>query len=193
MRVARDGEEVLARYDLSDRERRRLVAVSRQPGMSTTCTLYRVNRITPLYTLLPLSSFLLGERLLPEAERYWAEFPGSDLQFKYEVERFGGFLKRRLHSGDLEDPFLEEVLTFEMVATALRYAPRRGPQADLVGVVRFRHDPTVILALLTAERRPPDDLPEGEFDLVLDARGEELELQVRARGAKRLDPVAGAT
>lgn len=186
VRLTTDADSVLAPYELSARERRRLTEIVRQPGMSTTCTLYRVNRITPLYTLLPLTSFLLGERLLPEAESYWAEYPGSDLQFKYEVERFGRFLLARIRSGELDDPYLEEVLNFEVSAAALRYARSRDSDAELIRVVRFRHDPATLLELLAERRRPADNVAEGDFDVVLDARSADLELriQTRVRGFK---------
>lgn len=170
-------EEVWSRYDLSPRERRRLAAIVQQPGMSTTCTLYRVNRITPLYTLLPLTSFLLGDRLIAEAEAYWVEFPGSDLQFKLEVERFAGFLRGRLRTGELEDPYLEEILEFETAAAALRYASRAAGSEALVRVVRFRHDPELLLRLLT-DRRRPFQLPTAVAFVELDARRGTLELRI---------------
>lgn len=50
---------MLARYALSDREERRLLAVARQRGMATNCALYRANRLSPLRSFLPRTcSFL---------------------------------------------------------------------------------------------------------------------------------------
>ena len=187
VRLTHAPEEVLPNYDLSPRERRRLVGVVRQPGMSTTCTLYRVNRITPLYTLMPLTSFLLGDRLIAEAEAYWAEFPGSDLQFRLEVERFAGFLQGRLRTGQLEDPYLEEVIEFETAAAALRYAsPRVGSDA-LIRAVRFRHDPELLLRLLI-DRRRPSQVPAMDSVVELDARGGLLELRIVRRDAEARPP-----
>src|SRR5882672_11333937 len=73
---------ILDSYELSDRERRRLVDLVRQKGMSVNCSLYRMNRITPLYTLMPLTCSLLGPRLIGEAEEFWRAYDKSDLQFK---------------------------------------------------------------------------------------------------------------
>ena len=44
-----DPDDVMANYELSDRERRRLVEAVWQRGMSTNCSLYRSNRVTPLH------------------------------------------------------------------------------------------------------------------------------------------------
>jgi hypothetical protein len=177
VRLNHAPDELWSRYDLSPRERRRLAAIVQQRGMSTTCTLYRVNRITPLYTLMPLTSFLLGDRLIAEAEAYWAEFPGSDLQFRLEVERFAGFLRARLRTGELEDPYLEEILDFETAAATLRYAGRSGGSDALVRIVHFRHDPELLLRLLT-ERRRPLWLPAADAFVELDARRGALELRI---------------
>lgn len=177
MRLNQAPEEVWTRYDLSPRERRRLAGVVDQPGMSTTCTLYRVNRITPLYTLMPLTSFLLGDGLIAEAEAYWAAFPGSDLQFRLEVGRFAEFLRERLRAGELEDPYLEEILEFETAAAMLRYASRGGGGDELVRRIRFRHDPELLLRLLT-DRRRPAWLPARDALVELDARNGVLELSI---------------
>ena len=79
---------VLAGYDLTPREKRRLVAVVNQRGMSTNCTLYRANRLTAIYTLLPLTCVVLGKHLKTELDLYWETHPSRDLQFKQECERF---------------------------------------------------------------------------------------------------------
>jgi hypothetical protein len=178
VRLRTDPESVLTRYELSPREQRRLNTVVRQPGMATSCTLYRVNRITPLYTLLPMTSLLLGQQLMPLAEAYWEESPGSDLQFKYEVERFGSFLLTKLRAGELDDPYLEELVNFEAAAAALRYAPKRGGRDTLVRIVPFRHDPVALLGVLARGESPPEDLEEGNFTVTLDGRGETLQIQL---------------
>jgi hypothetical protein len=40
-------------YDLTPRESRRLALMLCDEGMSVNCTLYRVNRLTPLYSVRP--------------------------------------------------------------------------------------------------------------------------------------------
>ncbi len=182
---------ILERYDLSEREKRRLVCMVRQPGMSTNCTLYRSNRVTPIYTLLQSTCFVLGDLLGPELDEYWAHFDFDDLQFKQEIERFGNFLKHRIAAGKLEIPILAEVLDFDLAWNALRFSPRRrilrelalaqacsGVQElrlhPLVRVVRLRHEPHELLRRLAERLAPPYDLAQGEFFLLLSAVDEAL-------------------
>jgi hypothetical protein len=194
--VRAQPEEALASYELSERERRRLIEVIWQKGMSTNCTLYRVNRVTPVYSLLPLTCFLLGNALLGELELFWS-ISGVDVQFKREIDRFADFIRERLFTGALSDPYLEEVLDFELAANTLRFLPRRrimtrlaasisatslnsGMPAGslrphpLIRVVLFRHDPVAVLTAL-GELRPPVAAEEETY-LVLDWRGDDLDL-----------------
>jgi hypothetical protein len=203
LQMRADPDRVLARYDLSPRERRRLLAVIWQRGMSTNCSLYRNNRITPIYTLLPHTCFLLQDALISEVERFWDSRESTLLQFKREIDLFGAFLRRRLKTGELTHPLLEEILDFELASNALRFLPQRrisdeidsAPPAQpgaplrrhpLTAVVRFRHEPGKLLRLL-AERSPiPEGLSEGEFYLLLSASGNELEVRNIHPGLGRL-------
>jgi hypothetical protein len=202
-----DPEAALSRYDLAPRERRRLAAVVRQRGMSTSCTLHRVNRITPIYSYLSLTCFLLGDSLIGEVEAFWSQGKPSDLQFGPESERFGRFLKRRLRAGAVRDPYVEEVLDFELAANRLRALSReRGrpsvasatgaPEPDpttgqsaphpLVRVVEFRHEPLSLLGALSQGRRPDPEPERGRYLVALDASGGGLELRnVPARESTR--------
>ncbi len=198
LRVREDAQSALAQYALTARERKRLAAVVRQPGMSTSCTLHRVNRMTPIFTYLPLTCFLLGDSLIGEAQRFWAEGAPPDLQFGPETERFGRFLRQRLERRLLDDPYLGEVLAFELAVNRLRVASSRvaedppAPAADagqtrirglhpLAALVRFDHDPLPILDAL-GDRCLPEPEPErGEFFLLLDARGGGIALSEIAR------------
>jgi hypothetical protein len=54
----------------------------------------------------------------------------------------------------------------------------------LLRVVSFRHDPGELLHYLAQMLPPPSDLARGEYFLLLDARGEELEV-------KKIDPCIG--
>lgn len=175
LRVRSDAATLDA-YDLTDRERRRLAAVVAQPGMSTSCTLYRVNRITPLYSYLPLTCALLGDDLIAEAERYWSQGKPGDLQFGPETQRFAQFLRDRFAAGALASPYVGEVLELELTASALRWGadpPRR--------TVRFAHDPEPLLAALADDRAPPPELPEGDYLVELDASGGELRISALSR------------
>jgi hypothetical protein len=194
-----DPNRILDCYDLTERERRRLDAVVRQRGMTTNCTLYRANRITSIYTLLPYTCFQLGNDLRREAELFWNTSVEAEVQFKHESARFGAFLKNRIEAREIQNAYLQETLDFELALNELRFLPRRrivselaraegGPVSlrrhPLIRVTFFRHEPLPLIKLLTEMRPPPYDLAEGEFCLVLDAIGEEL-------AVKLLDPRLG--
>jgi hypothetical protein len=174
--VRANADDALAPFALSERERRRLATVASQPGMSTSCTLYRVNRITPIATYLPLTSLLLGDRLIAEAELFWAEGRPSDLQFGPETERFARFLERRIDAGELVDPYLGEVLAFELAVNRVRVA---GADEPLTETVTFRHDPLPLLDALADGHRPDTPPPKGRYELVVDALAGDIALRRR--------------
>ncbi len=195
-------EEVLGRYDLTERDRKRLVEVVQQPGMLVNCSLYRANRLSPIYNLVPHTCFLLGNALLDEATEFWKDFSETRLQFHDEVKQFGDFLRRRLETGSLQNPMLAEVIDYELALNEFRYTPRldvlarlelnttiasesKGVQLHpLIRVLLFRHEPRRLLEFLEERRPPPYDLAEGEFWLLLDGKGEEVEI-------KLIDPGVG--
>lgn len=200
--LQRDPSAVLGRYDLSSRDQRRLVDLVRQRGMSVNCTLYRFNRITPLYTLLPLTNFVLGERFISEAELFWNSFTDSDPRFRQEIDRFGEFLGQRLQDGQLENELLAEVLGYELAANELKFSQRqqilaelsqRGTEMSLraplqihplVRLVLFQHEPTELLRLLKERSPVPATLAEGEYWVLLDVLNDELQ-------ARKIDPHVG--
>ena len=208
--LAEFPEEVLARYDLSDRDRRRLLAVVQQPGMVVNCSLYRANRLAPIYNLLPYTCFLLGDSLMEEAVEFWTEFTESRLQFNEEVERFGQFLARRIEHGIHSNPLLADVLAYELAVNEFRFAARleilaavesakataagstRIKLHPLVRILSFSREPYQLLELLEKQQRPPDDLAQGEFWLLLDGRGEDFETRLIPSEIGRLLAEIGA-
>lgn len=197
LNARRDIDDALSAYDLEPRELMRLSAVVQQPGMSTSCTLHRVNRITPIYSYLSLTCFLLGDRLIGEMESFWSQGKPSDLQFGPESERFARFLKQRLEAGALRDPYLAEILDLEIAVNRLRALSREGGQVlsssatdsgwsdsassrpvphPLVSVVSFRHEPLSLLEALSRGRRPEPEPKHGRYFVALDARDGDLKL-----------------
>lgn len=188
--VREDPERALESYTLSPLERRRLADVVWQRGMSTNCSLYRSNRITPLCTLLERSCFLLGERLAREVDCFWASAETNDVQYQPEVQRFAAYLEGRLRSGAIVDPLLEEVLAFEVAWVELQFSPRRrileslgasstAPRLrlhPLVRLVRFRHEPLSLLGRLDRREPPPYELEEGDFVLLLSVVDGDLQI-----------------
>jgi hypothetical protein len=197
--VRADADEFLSRYDLSARERDRLRDIVWQRGMATNCTLYRSNRVTPIYTLLHYTCVVLGERLKETLDAYWGATDLRDLQFKNEIDRFAGFLRERIARGVVTDPLVEDVLDFELAVNELRFAPRRAilsrieaggdtvPPPDvhrLTRVVRFRHEPSALLNAL-AEGRVPSGVPEVETFLLLSVVDGELSVHALDAAAAR--------
>jgi len=187
--VREDATGALRAYDLTEREHDRVTKIVWQRGMSTNCSLYRANRITPLYTHLALTCTLLGERMMDEVECFWRVCDESDLQFAPEIKRFGDFLRGRIRAGEIDCPCLESVVNFELAVNALLYVPRRQsmnelPAQDertatiqahpLVRLIRFTHDPSPLLSALAAARPPPDDLRQGEFFVVVQATTDDI-------------------
>lgn len=200
--VRAGGDDFFRRFDLSEREKNRLMEVVWQKGMSVSCSIYRSNRITPLYTMLNFSCLLLADRLKAEVDEYWASSDSPDLQFKPEIERFGRFLKRRMAAGAITNPFLDEVLDFELAVNALQFISRQRIVAQieearlrgksgalqlnpLIRVVRFRHEPFGLLDRLGREEMRLGEEPTGEFFIVVDAGEEQIQL-------KQLDVVLGS-
>jgi hypothetical protein len=193
LQVRQQPASALRAYELTARECDRLTAIVWQRGMSTNCSLYRANRITPLYTHLMLTCTVLGARLMSEVELFWQHCNESDLQFEPEINRFVAFLRGRVEAGELDCPFLESVAAFELAVNELLYLPRRRliahaarAPADqdtgsmrvhpLARVVRFAHEPAQLLTALAARRSPPEDLPEGEFFLVVRATADDIDV-----------------
>lgn len=183
-----DPVGALARYELSARERQRLVDAVRQKGMSTSCSLYRSNRVTPIYTLLHLTCLALADRLEVELDEYWKAVEFSHQQFKREIEGFALFLKHRVASGKLAVECLPELLDFELASNELRFLPRRRLLAEtaelgpctrrdrprlhpLVRVAHFSNDATRLFAAV-AHGEPTDTLPRQDSYVVLSVQRE---------------------
>jgi len=156
--------------------------------------MYRSNRVTPIYTLLNFTCFLLGDKFKEELEGYWASSELLDLQFQEEIERFGRYLKHRIRKGAIESHFVDEVLDFELAINELQFVPRKrllrqirntrpGRRSSLfqlnplMRVVRFRHEPFELLGLLRQGHMPVNELPEGEFIVLLDATQERINVK----------------
>ena len=185
--IERPGE-VLDALDLTERERRRLLAIAAQPGMPLNTAIHRANRISPLDHTLPFTCFLIGQQLRDVLECYWSRNPAENLQLPAECERFAAFLEAGIQTGIVTPgPYLEEILTFERSCTELRFFTeeelrRRAPShlglPPLVRIVHFRHDPVILLEALGNLEMPPADCPTGEFHLLIDCRSGEPDFRL---------------
>ena len=193
-------EATLARYELSARERKRLTEVVWQRGMSTNCTLYRSNRITPIYTMLNYTCLSLGGQFRTLVEQFWQAKEYQDGQFKSETERFGAFLRQRIADGAVSSPFAGELLEFELAKNALEFSSRKAvlrqlsslkpPEVDtpcrlhpLARIVCFRHDPTALLGAAALGTMPSPDLPVRKVLVLLSVVNDRFTIMQLPNGA----------
>jgi hypothetical protein len=113
LRATADFEAEIAVFDLTDRERRRLRAMLRDPGMSANCMLYRVNRMVPILEVLPRTWRLLGSAAKTELQAFWRSVPETMPQYADEARRFGAWLEGRIGSGACLDMLHAELAAYE--------------------------------------------------------------------------------
>lgn len=88
----RRSAEPLAGYDLTDRERARLLAVAAHRGMVVNCTLYRASRLVGITRRLPETVERLGPRLREVFDAYLEAHPDAEAEFDREARRFADFV-----------------------------------------------------------------------------------------------------
>lgn len=93
--VRRTPETLHERYDLTDKEWRRLVGIVGSRGMEANCLLYRANRLAPVALNLPETCKALGDDLTRLISAYWDSEPVTDVNFLVEAVRFCDFLLAR--------------------------------------------------------------------------------------------------
>ncbi len=81
------------RYDLTDKEWRRLTGIAASKGMEANCMLYRANRLAPVALNLPETCAALGEDLNRLISAYWESEPTTNVHFLVEADRFCRFLR----------------------------------------------------------------------------------------------------
>jgi hypothetical protein len=175
--VRRRGANALAAFDLTERERDRLVAVSRQPGMDLNCTLARSNRFAPIYDAFPLTCTLLGTQLREVLDELWRSAHPTNYQLSGEIDAFAKLLTAKLTGGEIANPYLPDILGYEAVCWELAQSLRHEPPSSVARQksVAFRYDPSALLPALEAGRIPlPQELPQGRFRVCIILRGDEL-------------------
>jgi len=160
-RVREEGEAALASWGLSDREARRLVQATRQPGMSLNCTLARTNRFAPIAETWPMCCVVIEPRLREVLDELWAERPPDGYQLNADVERFAQRLQTDAALRE-QFPYLDDIYRYEAASNALAYETRRRSaedmQADYIEI-ELQHDPAELLAPLLRHQAPPAELP----------------------------------
>lgn len=125
----RADPSLLESFALDARERERLLAMVRHPGMSHHCTLYRANRLTAIARSLPRTCQQLGTALGDQLDRFWASSTEAELQFRREAERFAHWLLGRIADGAVGDAALADTVHAELQALGEFFddVPLRAP------------------------------------------------------------------
>ena len=92
-KVRRVPETLRDRYDLTDKEWRRLVGIAASKGMEANCMLYRANRLAPVALNLPETCEAIRDDLNRLISAYWESEPTTDVHFLVEANRFCRFLQ----------------------------------------------------------------------------------------------------
>jgi hypothetical protein len=80
------------RYQLTDKEWRRLSGIAASRGMEANCMLYRANRLAPVALNLPETCDAIRDDLNRLISAYWESEPTTDVHFLIEADRFCRFL-----------------------------------------------------------------------------------------------------
>jgi len=172
--MAAPGAGALADYVLTDRETRRLLAIARDRKLVVAQRIHRFFRINALLQSLPLTVRLLGDQQLRAvSERFWKTGTPENYNYQREARRFGSFIVEQVRSGQLRDPYLVEILRFELAVLELAFAGGVGSPNPLeaapaagsavwkprlrsdLRVVVFEHSPAALLGALEGGRTPP--------------------------------------
>jgi hypothetical protein len=117
-RKVREMPETLReRYNLTEKEWRRLVGIAASRGMEANCMLYRANRLAPVALNLPETCTALGEDLNRLISAYWDSEPTTDVHFLVEADRFCRFLRNQ--PGVMPAALVELEREHRIVATKL--------------------------------------------------------------------------
>ncbi len=141
----------------------------------------RLDRSSPIHSLLPYTCLALGGRLDGELDSFWQSVGFADLGVSVVIERFAHFLKRRVENGTLRIYYLPELLDFELAAHELRFTARRpyldedDPREPRVLVQRGAQ--LALHPLMRVSRFPCD--AEALFETL--AHGDCIDCNVRSR------------
>jgi hypothetical protein len=128
--INRDPETLRSRYELTDREQERLIALAKHPGMKLNCMLYRANRLAPLALNLPALCKALGDDLRPLCSEYWSAYPNTDVHFLLEAQRFCDFLYGKLEQDGRFGAEVRAILDEEAGLVGLRLRASRTQDQD---------------------------------------------------------------
>lgn len=162
----RRGETaLLARYELTGRERDRLLAAVAQRGMAITCSLARGNRLEVIAGVFPMTCILLKPVLRRLLDDLWEKHQPGNYQLAGEEEAFAAFLQGRIAEGALSIEYLTEIFAYELTCWEMTKQARMIPVAGTrcEAQFEFQHPPDQLLPPLSRLTPPPAGLPAGSY------------------------------
>jgi len=138
--------------ELTDLERRRLLALVDDPGVTITKTLHKGFRLGKILSMLPLTCQLLGgKRLGRELRVFWRVYASRSFYYIDEAVAFCSFLETRPDAMRLS--YLPEIVAYERTRLELQ-RPRLGDSQATSREISFNHDPEILLTTLARKSRP---------------------------------------
>lgn len=165
-RTLRQGDTgVLAHLDLTARERARLLAIVRQPGMAVNCSLSRGNRFEVIAETFPMTCVLLEPVLRQLLDELWAEWRPANYQLVGEEAAFADLLARKLAANEFVIEYLDEIFAYELACREMAHRMRTqaSPEVPIEVEVEFQHSPEALLPPLSQLTAPPAGLPRGSY------------------------------
>ena len=163
-RALRLGDEnILAGFELTGLERDRLEAVVHQRGMSVSCSLSRGNRLEMIFQSFPMTCVLLKPILRELVDELWIDIQPTNYQLAGEDAIFAALLTRKLATGNLSIPYLEEIFAYELACMELTRQARNQTATNAEVIIDFQHSPADLLPPLSQLMPPPTGLPEGNY------------------------------
>jgi hypothetical protein len=152
-------ESALSGYDLTRRERERLLAIAAQPGMAVHRTLARGNRLEAIFGAFPMTCILLRPVLRAIVDELWAAHRPAHYQLTGEADAFIAFIERKMADGSLAIEYLADVFGYERACHAMLDSAQRDPGAAPETIVTLEYAPEALLPSLSQFTAPPAGVP----------------------------------
>ncbi len=171
---------MLAEYDLTGRERDRILDLVRQPGMAVNCTLSRGNRLEAITDVFPMTCTLLAPVLRGLVDELWEKCQPTNYQLAGEEAEFAATIGRMTAARELAIEYLEEIFAYEMVCWELsrRMRDQTGAEGQLEAMIEFQHSPDDLLPPLSRLEAPPAGLPPRPCRARVELRAGRFEVEV---------------
>jgi hypothetical protein len=138
--------------ELTDLERKRLLALVDDPGVTITKTLHKGFRLGKILSMLPLTCQILGgKRLGRELKVFWRTYASRSFYYIDEAVAFCSFLETRPSA--MRIAYLPEIVAYERARLELQRPRVVDSQATSVEI-SFSHDPELLLTTLAKKSRP---------------------------------------